>query len=103
MFRDLEKVQDTRESRLTRQLRSNIRKPYQLDRVHLDLAFLHAVTPSYFDVGTYPNSDTASDFSAAYSLAKSFAEHHDESLLSRATWIIVQALVLPFRSWLVAR
>jgi hypothetical protein len=31
-------------------------------------------------VGACPYSDTASDFSATHSLAKSLGEHHEESL-----------------------
>ena len=46
----------------------------------MNLAILHAVPRAYSDVGTRPNSHTASDFSATYSLAKSFSERHEESL-----------------------
>jgi hypothetical protein len=51
-----------------------------LDRIDLNLAFLHTVPRTYCDVGTGPDSHTASDFSATYSLAKSFSERHEESL-----------------------
>ena len=47
MFRDLEQVQNAKESRLARQFRSNIRKPYWLDRIDLNLAFLHTVPRAY--------------------------------------------------------
>jgi len=80
MFCDLEQVQNAKESRLARQLRSDIWKPYRLNRIDLNLAFLHTVSRAYFDAGTHPDSHTASDFSAAYPLAKSFSERHEESL-----------------------
>jgi len=80
VFRDFEQVQNAKESRLARQFRSNIWKPYRLNRIDLNLAFLHTVSRTYSDAGTRPDSHTASDFSATYSLAKSFSERHDESL-----------------------
>jgi hypothetical protein len=80
MFRDLEQVQNAKESGLSRQLRSNIWKPYRLNRIDFNLAFLHTVSRAYSDAGTHPDSHTASDFSATYSLAKSFSERHEESL-----------------------
>jgi hypothetical protein len=80
MFRDLEQVQNAKESRLARQFRSNIWKPYRFNRIDLNLAFLHTISRAYSDAGTHPDSHTASDFSAAYSLAKSFRERHEESL-----------------------
>ena len=51
------------------------------DRVHLDLAFLHTVTSAYSDVGTHPDSHSAGDFPAAYSIAKPFRERHGHNLL----------------------
>jgi hypothetical protein len=80
MFRDLKQVQNAKKSRLPRQFRSNIWKSYRLNRIDFNLAFLHTVSRAYSDVGTYPDSHTASDFSATYSLAKPFSEHHEESL-----------------------
>jgi hypothetical protein len=80
VFRDLEQVQNAKESRLVCQFRSNIRKSYWLDRIDLNLAFLHTVPRTYSDVETGPDSHTASDFSATYSLAKPFSERHEESL-----------------------
>jgi hypothetical protein len=47
-----------------------------LDRIYLNLAFIHTVPHAYSDPGTCPDSHTASDFSATYSLAKSFSERH---------------------------
>jgi len=80
VLRDLEQVQYAKESRLARQLRSNIWKPYWLNRIDLNLAFLHTVPRADSDVRTLPDSHTASDFSATYSLAKSFSELHEYSL-----------------------
>jgi hypothetical protein len=80
MFRDLQQIQNAKESRLARQLRSNIWKPYWFNRIDLNLAFLHTVSRAYSDTGTHPDAHTASDFSATYSLAKPFSERHEESL-----------------------
>ena len=82
MLSDLEQIDDTKETRLARQLWSDIRKTDWRDRIHLDLAFFHAIPGAHFDVGTHPYSDTASDFSAANSFAKSLGEHH-ENILQR--------------------
>jgi hypothetical protein len=76
VFRDFEQVQNAKESGLARQFRSNIWKPYRLNRIDLNLAFLHTVPRAYSDVGTRPDSHRAGDFSAT-SLAKSFGERHE--------------------------
>jgi hypothetical protein len=47
-----------------------------LNRIDLNLAFLHTVPRAYSDVGTRPDSHRAGDFSAT-SLAKSFGERHE--------------------------
>jgi hypothetical protein len=83
VFRDLEQVQNAQESRLARQFRSNIWKPYWLNRIDLNLPFLHTVPRAYADVGSHPDSYAASDFSATDSFAKSFSEGHEESLRPR--------------------
>jgi hypothetical protein len=80
MFRDLEQVQNAKESRLARQFRSNVWESDWLNRIDLNLAFLHTVSRADSDVGTRPDSHTAGDFSATYALAKSFSERHEESL-----------------------
>ena len=82
MFCDLEQVQNAKESRLARQLRSDIWKPHRLNRIDLNLAFLHTISCAYSDAGTHPESHTASDFSPTNALAKSFSKRHEESLLS---------------------
>ena len=83
MLRDLEQIDDTQETRLARQLWSDIREADRLDRIYLDLTFFHTVPGTDFDVGTHPYSDTASDFSATDSLAKTLGEYHNESLHRR--------------------
>src|SRR5439155_20410768 len=80
VLRDLEQIDQTQETRLTRQLRSDIRKTNRRDRIHFDLTFFHTVPGANLDVRTRPYPDTASDFSAANSLAQMLAEHHEESL-----------------------
>lgn len=77
---DLEQIDETKETRLARQLWSDIGKTDRLDRIHLDLTFFHPVPRTHFDMGTHPYSDAASDFSATNSLAKPLGEHHAQSL-----------------------
>jgi hypothetical protein len=77
VFRDFEQVQNAEESGLAREFRSNIWEPYRFNRIDLNLAFLHKVARAYSDAGPRPDSHTASDFSATYSLAKSFSERHE--------------------------
>ena len=76
VLRNLEQIDDTKETGLACQLWSDIQKTDRLDRIHFDLTFIHAVPGSHFDVGTHPDSDTASDFSTTNSLTKSLSEHH---------------------------
>jgi hypothetical protein len=80
VFRDLQQVQNAKESRLARQFWSNVWKPDRVNRIDLNLAFLDTVPRVYSDAGTRPDSHTASDFSATYSLAKAFSKRHEESL-----------------------
>ena len=84
MFRHLQQVQNAKESRLARQLRSNIRKPDQFNRIDFNLAFLHTVSRAYSDAGTHPDPHTASDLSPPYPPAQPFSEYHEESLRSGA-------------------
>ena len=69
MLRNLEQIDDTKETRFASQLWSDIRKTDRLDRIHFDLAFFHPVAVAHLDVGTRPYADAASDFSATNSLA----------------------------------
>ena len=98
MFRDLEQVQNAKESRLARQFRSNIWKPYRLNRIDFNLAFLHTVSRAHSDAGTHPDAHAASDFSPPYSLAKSFSECHVEVVVN---WRWIMDLRAPL-TWAVS-
>jgi hypothetical protein len=80
MFRHLQQVQNAKESRFARQFRSNIRKPDWLNRIDLNLAFLHPVSRAYSDARTHPDPHTASDLAPPYPLSQPLSEHHKESL-----------------------
>ena len=80
VLRNLEQIDDTQETRLSRQLWSDGQKTDRLYGIHLDLTFVHAVPGAHFDVGAGPDSDAASDFSSTDSIAKTLGEDHDESL-----------------------
>ena len=69
VFRNLEQIDDTKETRFASQLWSDIRKTDRLDRIHFDRTFVHGVPGAHFDMRTRPYSDTASDFSATNSIA----------------------------------
>lgn len=84
VLRDFKQIDDTKETRLSRQLWSNFKKPDRLDRIHLDLTFVHSVPDAYFDMRASPDSDAASDFSETNSIAKTFGEHHKKSLQSNS-------------------
>src|ERR1035441_4396136 len=78
VLRHLEQIHDAQETRLARQLPSDIRKTDWLDRIHLDLTFVHPVPVAHFDVGPRPYSDAASDFTATNSVAKALGEDHED-------------------------
>ncbi|HTT64024.1 MAG TPA: hypothetical protein VMG35_19370 [Bryobacteraceae bacterium] len=77
---NFKKIDNTEESRFTRQLRSNVGETDRLDRIDLDLAFLHAIPPANSDMRARPNADTASDLSTANAVSQPLRERHDESL-----------------------
>ena len=77
---DLQQIDDAQETRFSRQLPSDIRKPDRRDRIHLDFTFFHRIPATYPDMGTLPYSDTASDIPATDSFAKPLGERHEESL-----------------------
>ena len=83
VLRDLQQIDHTKETRLSRQLWSDIRKANRHDRIHLDLTFFDSVRAANFDMWTRPYPDTAGDFSALNSLPKTLAEQHEESLHPR--------------------
>jgi len=80
---DLEQIDQAQESRLARQLRCNIWKPDRLDRIHLDLAFFQAVPAADSDMGTRPDTHTASDLPAANSVPKPLGERHAKECTPR--------------------
>ena len=51
MLSHLEQIEHAQETRLSRQLGSNIGKPDQCDRIDLDHSLSHAITLAFFDVG----------------------------------------------------
>ena len=85
VLRHLEKIDDTQESRLARQLPSDIREADRLDRIHFDFTFVYSVAVADFDLGARPDSHAASDFTATNSVAQVLGEDHEESLQRRRT------------------
>ena len=76
VLRDLEQIHQAEEARFARQLRSDIQVTDRLYRIHFDLTLFHTVPSAYLDMGAHPDSNAASDFSAANSLAKALGEYH---------------------------
>ncbi|HEV8246485.1 MAG TPA: hypothetical protein VGP93_11985 [Polyangiaceae bacterium] len=76
VLRRLQQIDYALEARLSREGWSDIGETHGQDRVHLDLTFLHAVTPTHFDVGAHPDSDAASDLAPTHSFSQTFAEDH---------------------------
>jgi hypothetical protein len=77
---DFQQIDDTKETRLSRQLWSDIRKADRLDRIDFNFTFFHTVPGAHSYVRTLPYSDTTGDFSATNSLAKPLGENHEESV-----------------------
>src|SRR6185437_13357713 len=55
----LEQVEDSQKTRCPRQFRCDVREANRLDRVHLDLAFVHPVTAAQSNVRPRPDSNPA--------------------------------------------
>jgi len=89
---DLEQIDQPEETRLSRQIWSNIRETDRLDRIDLDFTLFHPIPRANFNVRARPNSHTASDFTAPNPVPKSFGEHHKESLQSAAAESDVSSL-----------
>jgi hypothetical protein len=85
VLRDLEEVDHTLETGLSRQFGGDIGKADRQDGVHLDLPLVQAVAISDSHVRAHPYSDAASDFAAPDSVAQAFGEDHRDSLLLRPT------------------
>ena len=76
MFSHLEQIEHAQETRLSRQLRSNLGKPDQCDRIDLDLPLSHAITLAFFYPGAHPYSDAAGYFPSNNSFAEALCENH---------------------------
>src|ERR1700678_1378419 len=77
---DLQQIGGAEKTRLSRQLRRDIGQFDLLDRIDLDLAFIHAVPGANLHAGTDPESNAAGNLSATDSFTKALCEHHAESL-----------------------
>ena len=78
--RDLQQIGEAEETRFSREFRRNLRKLDRLNRVDLDLSFVHTVTATGPYAWTTPNANAAGNLSAADSFAKTFGEDHAKSL-----------------------
>jgi hypothetical protein len=76
VVRDLEEIDHPKETRLSRQHWSNVRKTDGLDGVYFDLAFLHPIPPASLHMRTCPDADTASDFSTTNAIPQTLGERH---------------------------
>jgi hypothetical protein len=80
VFRDREEVDHVFETRTSRQVWRDVGQTDHPNRIHFDLTLIHAVASANLDVGTCPNSDTASDSASSHSLSKPLGEDHAGSL-----------------------
>jgi hypothetical protein len=89
VLRDFKQIEDTEETRLSRQQWSDIGETDRRNRLDLDLTFFHRVPATHFDMRTRPYSDAASDFSATNAIAKTLGEEHADYFDSviESTWI----------------
>jgi len=76
VFGDSEQIFHAREPRFTSELVGDVRHRNGIDRVHDDVAIVHLVTASDFDMRPGPDANAASDSAAADALAKRFREQH---------------------------
>src|SRR6185436_166129 len=72
------------EAGFARQLRGDVGQLDGKHRVHLDLAFFHAVAVPGLDVGPHPDPDAAADLAATDAVTEAPGEDHGESLLRAA-------------------
>src|SRR5262245_3229182 len=78
VLRDLKQIEHAQEPGFSRQLWSDIREPDRRNRIHFDLALIHAIPATNLDMWTRPYADTASDFSTTNTVAQAFREYHSE-------------------------
>jgi hypothetical protein len=80
VFRDREEVDHVFETRTSRQVWRDVGQTDHPNRIHFDLALVHAVASANLDVGTRPYSDTASDSASSHSVSEPLGEDHAASL-----------------------
>lgn len=81
VFRDFQKIENTKESGSLGQLGCDIREPDGFDRIHFDFSFyVHRITSPYLDVRASPDADAAGDVSPPYPFPQSFGENHEGSV-----------------------
>ena len=85
VLRHFEQIQNPEKSRLACQRWCNVGKADELDRIHLDLTFLHAIAASHAYAWAHPDADGTGDLSTSNSVAKPFGKHHAENLLQSAS------------------
>ncbi|HEY2150287.1 MAG TPA: hypothetical protein VGH34_05735 [Vicinamibacterales bacterium] len=76
MPRDLEQVFDVVETRLQRQVTSDITDPDRFDRIDDDVTVIHRVATTHLDVRAGPDANAASDSPAPDSFPQAFGKHH---------------------------
>jgi hypothetical protein len=66
VFRDFQKIKNSKESGSLGQLGGDIREPDGFDRIHFDFSVcVHRIPPAHFDVWACPDADAAGDVSPA--------------------------------------
>ena len=78
MLRDFEEIQDSKETRLAGQFRSDIREADLRDRIDFDLTLVHTVPRAHLDVWTHPYPDAASNFPSANPFAQALGKNHEK-------------------------
>src|ERR1700678_2229932 len=76
VLRHLQHIQHTQKPRSPCQLRRNIGKPNQLNRIDLDLAFVHGVSVPHLHSGTVPEPNAARNLPAPNPVAQLLGERH---------------------------
>ena len=85
VLRDLEKVDHAFETRLSRQLWSDVRETDRQDRIHLDLTFFDSVAVTRLDARAHPDSDATGDLTATDSIAQALGEYHMQDSSGRSS------------------
>src|SRR6185295_16243968 len=78
VFRDLEELDDVFEARASREVWSDLGQTDRPNRIHFDLALIHAVPPANLDVGTGPDSNAAGDGAPSHSFPEPLGEDHGQ-------------------------